>query len=99
MTLLKTASDGKLLNCLFLPVMNGFGFSTCKSVSEALILESVNPQYDERLFIEFPEKYKFTTFCVLKNIVLNVKTKTKKNNFCTQHVVNLYFSLAISWVN
>ena len=24
------------------------------------------------------------------NIVLNVKTK--KNNFCTQHVVNLYFS-------
>ena len=25
------------------------------------------------------------------NIVLNVKTKTK-NNFCTQHVVNLYFS-------
>ena len=26
------------------------------------------------------------------NIVLNVKTKTKKNNFCTQHVLNLYFS-------
>ena len=25
------------------------------------------------------------------NIFLNVKTKTK-NNFCTQHVVNLYFS-------
>ena len=25
------------------------------------------------------------------NIVLNVKTKTK-NNFCTQHVLNLYFS-------
>jgi hypothetical protein len=35
---------------------------TCKSFSEALILESVNPQYDEKLFIEFPEKYKFTTF-------------------------------------
>ena len=32
---------------------------TDKSVSEALSLESVNPQYDERLFIEFPEKYKF----------------------------------------
>ena len=30
---------------------------TGKSVSEALILESVNPQYDERLFIESPEKY------------------------------------------
>ena len=39
--------------------------STSKSVSEALILESVNPQYDERLFIEFQEKYKFTTWEVL----------------------------------
>ena len=29
--------------------------NTGKSVSEALILESVNPQYDERLFIEFQE--------------------------------------------
>ena len=48
---------------------------TGKSMSEALILESVNPQYDERLFIEFPEKY-----------------KSKQNNFCTQHVLNLYFS-------
>jgi hypothetical protein len=26
------------------------------------------------------------------NIVLNLKTKTKKNNFCIQRVVNLYFS-------
>ena len=30
--------------------------NTGKSVSEALILESVNPQYDKRLFIEFPPK-------------------------------------------
>ena len=37
---------------------------TGKSVSEALILESINLQYDERLFIEFPEKYKFRTCCV-----------------------------------
>ena len=29
---------------------------TGKSVSEALIFESVNPQYDERLFIESPPK-------------------------------------------
>ena len=35
-----------------------------KSLSEPLILESVNPQYDERLFIEFHEKYKFRTCCV-----------------------------------
>ena len=39
---------------------------TGKSMSEALILESVNPQYDERLFIDFQEKYNFTTCCVQK---------------------------------
>ena len=31
---------------------------------EALIFESLNPQYDERLFIDFPKKYKFRTYCV-----------------------------------
>ena len=39
-------------------------FSTGKSASEALIPESVNPQYGERLFIELQEKYKFRTCCV-----------------------------------
>ena len=34
---------------------------TGKSFSETLILESVNQQYDKRLFIEFLEKYKFRT--------------------------------------
>ena len=37
---------------------------TGKSFSEALILASVNPQYDKRLFIEFPEKYMLATCCV-----------------------------------
>ena len=56
-------------------------------MSEALILNSINSQYDERLFIELPEKY-----MLCANIVLNVKTKqNKKINFCTQHVLNLYF--------
>ena len=45
------------------------------------ILESVNPQYDERLFIELQEKYKFRTFCVQKLFCC----------FCS-HVFNLYFS-------
>ena len=31
---------------------------TGKSFSEALIHASVNPQYDKRLFIKFPKKYK-----------------------------------------
>jgi hypothetical protein len=61
---------------------------TGKSVSEALILESVNPQYDERLFIEFQEKYKLTTCCVQKMFFCF----DIQNNICTQHVVNLYFS-------
>ena len=34
-----------------------------KSFSEALIIASVNPQYDETLFIELQEKYKFRTCC------------------------------------
>ena len=37
-------------------------------MSEALILESVNPQYDDRLFIE-REKYKFRTCCVQKLVL------------------------------
>ena len=61
---------------------------TGKSMSEALILESVNPQYDERLFIDFQEKYKFTTCCVQKLFFCF----DIQNNICTQHVLNLYFS-------
>ena len=38
--------------------------NTGKSFSEALILASVNSQYDKRLFIEFTGKYKFKTFCL-----------------------------------
>ena len=50
-------------------------------MSEALILESVNPQYDERLFIEFQEKYKLTTCCVLKLVFcfdIQVPRKVRK---------------------
>ena len=42
---------------------------TGKSVSDALILESVNQQYDERLLVEFQEKYKFATCCVQKLVI------------------------------
>ena len=64
--------------------------STGKSFSDALILASVNPQYDKRLFIEFPKKYKFTTCCVQK--LFFCFCFDIQNNICTQHVVNLYFS-------
>ena len=67
---------------------------TGKSVSEALILESVNPQYDDRLFIELGVHYKKIAISEhVKNIlctkiVLNVKTK---NNLCTQHILLMFF--------
>ena len=77
---------------------------TGKSFLEALILASV--KYEERLFIEFHEKYKLTTCCQLcTNIVLNVKTKTKKQflyTTCCQLVFFLEFneqSLVKLWVN
>ena len=69
-------------------------------MSEDLIPESVNPQYDERLFIKFPQKIQVQNMLYTK-IVLNVKTKT---HFCTQHVLNFLGefneqSLDILWVN
>ena len=39
---------------------------TDKSFSESLILASIYPQYDKRLFIELHEKYKIRTCCVHK---------------------------------
>ena len=62
--------------------------STGKSFSEALILESVNPQYDERLFIELQEKYEFRTCCVQKLLFCF----DIQNNICTRYVLNMYFS-------
>ena len=65
---------------------------TGKSLSEALILRSSNPQYDKRLFIDLQVQYMKTTSSehgenmLCAKIVLNVKTKTK-NNFCAQHVL------------
>ena len=47
------------------------------------------------LFIEFPEKYNFTTCCVQK--LFFCFCFDIQNNICTQHVVNLYFSG--NWMN
>ena len=69
---------------------NSKNCDTGKSVSEALILVLVNPQYDKGLFIEFPEKYQFTTYCILK-LFLFCFYFDIQNNICTQHVLNLYF--------
>ena len=44
--------DGKSIN---VPCWNG------KSLSEAIILTSTNPQYDKKLFIDLPVQYMTTT--------------------------------------
>ena len=57
---------------------------TGKSFSEALILASVNSQHNIRLFFEFPEKYKFTIFCIhMYKIVFFLFCFDIQNNICT----------------
>jgi hypothetical protein len=60
--------------------------NTGRSLSEALILASTNPQYDKILFIDLPVQY--IEIMLRTQIVQNVKTKTK-NNLFTQHELNL----------
>ena len=57
---------------------------TGKSLSEALILATTNPQYDKRLFIE---NYKLRTCCV-HNFCFCFDIK---NNLYTQHALSLEF--------
>ena len=70
-------------------------------MSEALILESINPQYDERLFKKIASSEHVNMFCT-KN-VLNVKTKKQfLYTTCCGHVFFGEFdeqSLVILWVN
>ena len=66
-------------------------FNTGKSFSDALMLASTNPQYDNKLSLI----YQFSTWklqaqnMLCSSIVLNVKTKTKKQFMYTtsEHVV------------
>ena len=60
--------------------------STGKSLSEAFILTSTNPQYDNRLFIDLPVQYMKTTSAGHGE---NVFCFDIQNNFCTQHVLSL----------
>ena len=57
-----------------------------KSFSEGLILASTNPQYDKRLFIDFPVlTWKLQAQNILcTQIVLNVKTK--KKTICVHNI-------------
>ena len=63
-------------------------------VSEALILESVNPQYDDRLFIDlrlqYEKKCKFRICCV-QRLFWMLKQKTKIN-LCSELVFFSFWS-------
>ena len=71
---------------------------TGKSLSEALILGSTNPQNDKRLYIDLPvqyihENYKLRTCCVHKLFfVLTFRTIYAHNMFspCSELVVFMY---------
>ena len=66
---------------------------TGKSLSEALIFASTNPRYDDRLFIELPVlTWKLQAENMLCTKIVFCFCFGIQNNFCTQRVLNLYFS-------
>ena len=74
-----------------------FEKGTGKSLSEALILGSTNPQYDKRLFIDLPVQYMKTTSSehVVYINCSECQNKNKKQfvyTTCSQHVLSLEFS-------
>ena len=64
---------------------------TGKSLSEALILGSTKPQYDERLFIDLPVEY-MKTASQEHVVIINCSECQNKNQFlfsaCSFHVLN-----------
>ena len=59
-----------------------------KSLSEAFIFASTNPQYDDRLFIELQVQYmKISSSEYGENMLSTELFFDIQNNFCTQHVL------------
>ena len=86
------------LDTSYLIVFANWLFSTGKSFSEALILASTNPQYDERLFIALRVQYMITTSsehvvyincseCQNKNKEQFLYTCSKLYFSCTEFVI------------
>ena len=64
---------------------------TGKSLSEALIFASTNPQYDDRLFIELQVQYmKISSSEHGENMLCTEIVFDIQNNFCTQHVLPIF---------
>ena len=66
--------------------------STGKSLLEALIFASTNPQYDDRLFIELQVQYmKIPSTEHGQNMLCTEIVFDIQNNFCTQHVLPIFY--------
>ena len=66
---------------------------TGKSLSEALIFASTNPQYDDLLFIELQVQYvKIPSSEHVENMLCAEIDFDIQNNLCTLHVLSLQFS-------
>ena len=64
---------------------------TGKSLSEAIIFASTNPQYDQRLFIELQVQYmKIPSSEHGKNMLCTEIVLDIQNNFCIQHVLPMF---------
>ena len=64
---------------------------TGKSLSEALIFASTNPQYDDRLFIELQVQYmKIPSSEHGENMLCTEIDFDIQNNLCTQHVLPMF---------
>ena len=64
---------------------------TGKSLSEALIFASTNPQYDNRLFIELQVQcMKIPSSEHGENMMYTKIVFDIQNNFCTQHVLPMF---------
>ena len=73
---------------LYHPACVGLGPTTGKSLTEALIFASTNPQYDDRLFIELQVQYmKIPSSEHGENMLCTEIVFDIQNNFCTQHVL------------
>ena len=65
--------------------------STGKSLSEALIFASTNPQYDDRLFIELQVQHiKIPSSEHGENMLCTEIVSDIQNNFCTQLVLPMF---------
>ena len=63
---------------------------TGKSLSEALIFASNNPQYDNRLFIDLRVQYMKISSSEHGENMCTENFSDIQNNFCTQHVLPIF---------